>query len=71
MTAKKGNHDKTLGMLRGQGDTRERYTHLSWEVEKIVREAEKTPAANFDKLFARADAMFSDMNRDCVQTAKR
>jgi|tagenome__1003787_1003787.scaffolds.fasta_scaffold20988241_3 hypothetical protein len=54
-----------------EGDTRERYTHLSWELEKIVREAEKTPIADFGKLFERADAMFSDMNRDCVQTAKR
>jgi hypothetical protein len=53
------------------GDRRERYTHLSWELEKTVNDAEKTPVGELGRLFARADEMFSDMNHDCVKTAKQ
>ena len=50
---------------------REPYTHLSWELEKVVSDAKKTPVGGFDKLFERADEMFSKMNQDCVKTAKQ
>jgi hypothetical protein len=50
---------------------REKYTHLSWELEKVVGEADKTPAADLDKRFERADQMFSQMNQDCVKMAKQ
>jgi hypothetical protein len=50
--------------------TREQYTRLTRELEKIVREAGRTSAADLDKLFEPADHMFTDMNNDCVKTAK-
>jgi hypothetical protein len=55
----------------GDDAAREQYTHLSWELEKVVREAEKTPVADLNKLFGRADEMFGKMNHDCVKTAKQ
>jgi hypothetical protein len=50
---------------------REPYTHLSWELEKVVTEAEKTPGVDLNKLFERADHLFGDMNQSCVRTAKQ
>jgi 5'-deoxynucleotidase YfbR-like HD superfamily hydrolase len=50
--------------------TREQYTRLTRELEKIVREAARTSAAELNKLFEPADDMFTDMNNDCVKTAK-
>jgi hypothetical protein len=50
---------------------REKYTHLSWELQKVVGEAGKTPVADLDKRFERADQMFSQMNQDCVKMAKQ
>jgi hypothetical protein len=50
--------------------TRERYTKLSWQLEKIVNETRNTPSAEFNKLFDQADRMFTEMNDDCVKTAK-
>ena len=50
--------------------TRERYTNLSRELEKIVAQAARTPRANVGKLFETADQMFGTMNDDCVSTAK-
>jgi hypothetical protein len=55
----------------GDDAAREQYTHLSWELEKIVRETEKTPVGDFNNLFVRADQMFGEMNHDCVKTAKQ
>ena len=50
--------------------TRERYTKLSVELEKIVAQAARTPRAEVEKLFANADKMFTVMNDDCVKSAK-
>jgi hypothetical protein len=51
--------------------SREQYTHLSRELDKIMREAVNTPSAELDKRFEAANQMFTDMNNDCVKTAKR
>ena len=58
-----------LANLRDEA-TREYYTHLTWELEKVVREAARTPPADLNKLFEPADRIFTDMNNDCVKTAK-
>jgi hypothetical protein len=50
--------------------TRERYTELSMAVEKVVKEAGKTPPEGLPKLFETADRIFSSMNADCVKSAK-
>ena len=50
--------------------TRERYTQLSMELEKIVAQAARTPRSEVDKLFVNADKMFAAMNDDCVKSAK-
>ena len=50
--------------------TREQYTRLTQELEKIVRDAARTSAADLNKLFEPADHMFTDMNNDCVKIAK-
>jgi hypothetical protein len=59
-----------LANLRDEA-TREQYTRLSRELEKIVREAAKTPASDLDKLFEPADGQFAVLNDDCVRTAQR
>ena len=51
--------------------TRERYTHFTWELDKIVREASKISPADLNKRFETADRMFDGMNDDCVNTAKQ
>jgi hypothetical protein len=51
--------------------TRERYTHLSWELEEIVREAPELAPSEVSKRFEKANKMFSAMNDDCVKTAKQ
>ena len=51
--------------------TRERYTRLSLELEKIVREAGGTAPTNLGKRFESADQLFAEMNNDCVNTAKQ
>jgi hypothetical protein len=50
--------------------TRERYTHLSRELEKIAAQAARTPRNDLDKLFETADGLFATMNDDCVRAAK-
>ena len=50
--------------------TRERYTNLSQELEKIVTQAARTPRSEVDKLFENADRIFAMMNDDCVKAAK-
>src|SRR5262249_62397358 len=55
-----------------QGETaREQYTHITWELEKTVREAAATSPADLGKLFEPADRMFAALNDDCVRTAKQ
>jgi hypothetical protein len=49
---------------------REHYSELSWKLEEIVRRAATTAPADLEKLFEPADAMFTEMNDDCVKTAK-
>ncbi|MET0539597.1 MAG: hypothetical protein ABWZ64_16925 [Xanthobacteraceae bacterium] len=51
--------------------TREYYTHLSWKLEEIVCVAAGTPPTKVEALFETADAMFAQMNDDCVRTAKQ
>ena len=51
-------------------DIRERYTHLSLELEKIMTQARNTPTGDIGKLFENADQMFAEMNDDCVKSAK-
>jgi hypothetical protein len=57
-----------LANLRDEA-ARARYTELSEHLEKIVSEAAK-PAADLDRLFEPADALFGEMNADCVKSAK-
>ena len=55
-----------------QGDAaREQYTHLSWELARVVTAARSTAPAGIDKLFEKADAMFAVMNDDCVKMANK
>ena len=49
---------------------RERYTYLAWELAKIAKAARDTQPAAVDKLFEKADGMFTQMNDDCIKTAK-
>jgi len=49
--------------------TRERYTRLSRELEKIVKAAVRTPTGDLDKLFEPADRLFAELNDDCVKSA--
>ena len=58
-----------LANLRGDA-VRERYTQLSHQVEKIISEASRTPRSDLNKVFESADRLFSEMNDDCIRTAK-
>jgi len=58
-----------LANLRNE-DIRARYTDLSRELERVMREAKNTPAADLPKAFSQADAIFAEMNADCVKPAK-
>jgi hypothetical protein len=49
---------------------RARYTDLSRELERVMREAKTTPAADIPKAFAQADIIFAEMNADCVKPAQ-
>lgn len=49
---------------------RERYTELSLQLERIVKDAPRTPADQLEKLFEPADRLFAEMNDDCVKSAK-
>jgi hypothetical protein len=52
-------------------EKREKYTHLSWELARIVKEARAAGAGGVDKLFEKADGMFAGMNDDCVQATNK
>ena len=54
----------------GDERAREQYTHLSWELEKIAREAGQSPGSGVEKLFEQAGQMFAGLNADCVRTAQ-
>jgi hypothetical protein len=49
---------------------RAQYTGLTGELEKILIGAKRTPPAEFNGLFAKADSMFAGLNDDCVKSAK-
>jgi hypothetical protein len=49
---------------------RARYTELSRALERAVAEARRTPPAGLDKLFEGADTIFTELNNDCVKSAK-
>ena len=51
--------------------TRQQYTQLSWDLDKVVREAAKVSPIELNKLFEPSDRLFSDMNNDCVKTAQQ
>ena len=53
-----------------QDGRREQYTALSQQLDKIVNEAGRTPPDQLPKLFEPADRLFTDMNNDCVKSAK-
>ena len=47
-----------------------RYTDLTRALEQAVAEARRTPTGGLDKLFEGADAIFAELNNDCVKSAK-
>jgi hypothetical protein len=51
-------------------DVRYRYTQLTWELQRIVLNARQSGEREIDKLFAKVDALFAQMNEDCAKTAK-
>ena len=57
-----------LANLRDE-PTRARYTALSRQLERIVQDASRTPAAQPDRRFEQADQLFSGLNEDCVKSA--
>lgn len=54
-----------------QPDARERYTHLSLELEKILNDAPQLALGDLNKRLAQTDQMFTGMNDDCVKMAKQ
>lgn len=54
----------------GDDTLRTRYTDLARQLERIVGEAKRLPANEFNALFEPADRLFNNMNDDCVKTAK-
>jgi hypothetical protein len=58
-----------LANLRDEA-VRQRYTQLSQQLETIVGEIGRVPGSDVDKLFAPADGLFSELNDDCVRSAK-
>ena len=52
-----------------QPDARERYTHLSVGLEKILNEAPLLTLGDLNKRLEQTDQMFTGMNDDCVKMA--
>jgi hypothetical protein len=52
-------------------NTRERYTNLTMELEKIVKEAPVIVPANLDARFEASDKLFDGLNNDCVRSAQQ
>ena len=52
-----------------QPDARERYTHLSVELEKILNDAPQLTLGDLNKRVEQTDQMFTGMNDDCVKMA--
>jgi hypothetical protein len=51
-------------------DVRYRYTQLTWELQRLVLTARQGADRDLDKVFTKADELFSGLNDDCVKTAK-
>jgi hypothetical protein len=49
---------------------REKYTNLTDEPDRIMGEARKLSPAELDKQYLKADDIFTEMNNDCVKSAK-
>jgi len=49
---------------------RARYTELTRALGQAVVEARRTPPAGLDKVFEGAEAIFAELNNDCVKSAK-
>ena len=54
-----------------QPDARERYTHLSIELEKILNDAPQLTLNDLNKRLEKTDQMFTGMNDDCVRMANQ
>jgi hypothetical protein len=54
-----------------QPDARERYTHLSVELEKILNDAPQLTLSDLNKRLEQTEQMFTGMNDDCVKMAKQ
>ena len=67
--AKVGALGTYLANLRDE-TTRERYTRLTTLLEGLVQDAPRLSAAELDKRTEAADREFSEMNADCVKSAK-
>jgi hypothetical protein len=50
--------------------TRARYTQLTMELDKVVRDAPGIAPAQLDGRFAAADKLFDGLNSDCVKWAQ-
>jgi hypothetical protein len=59
-----------LANLRDDSAVRARYTELTQALERAVTDARRTPPAALDKLFEPADKIFTELNNDCVKSAK-
>ena len=57
-----------LANLRGEA-VRARYTELTIVVDRAMKQAERTPPGEVDKLFEPADRVFTELNGDCVKAA--
>lgn len=42
----------------------------SWELLRIASDAATMPVAAFDDAFAKADAIFTELNDDCAKSAQ-
>ena len=54
-----------------QPEARERYTHLSVELEKILNDAPQLRLGDLNKRLEKTDLMFTGMNDDCVKMANQ
>ncbi|CAN0497933.1 unnamed protein product, partial [Phaeothamnion confervicola] len=66
-TARVGALGTYLANLRDEA-VRERYTQLTWALEKAVAAASTTEPASVAKLFEGADLLFGGLNADCVKS---
>ena len=48
----------------------ERYSELSHQLERIVKDAPQATPDQMEKMFAPANKLFVEMNDDCVKSAK-